>query len=123
MATSINIADKFDQFTDLWSPKVIAELNGQAVKLAKVQGEFVWHDHVREDELFLVFAGTLVIDVPEGQSVTLHPGELYVVPRGVEHRPHTKDGQVVHLMLLEPTGTKHTGEVQHALTKTTYDRL
>ena len=119
----INIAAKFDQFTDHWSPKVIAELNGQAVKLAKVAGEFVWHDHAREDELFMVFRGQLVIDFEEGESIVLSPGELYVVPRGVPHRPRTLNGEEVHLLLLEPIGTKHTGEVKHELTVTTYQRI
>ena len=123
MASPINIAEKFSRFDDRWSPKVIAELNGQAVKLAKVQGEFVWHDHAQEDELFLVFAGTLVIDLEGGRSVILTPGEMYVVPRGVTHRPRTKDGEVVHLLLLEPISTKHTGEVEHELTRTSYERL
>ncbi len=120
---AINLLEKFSRFNDRWSPKVIAELNGQAVKLAKVQGEFVWHDHAEEDELFHVIRGTLILDFEDRESVTLRPGELYVVPRGITHRPRTLDGEEVWLMLLEPVGTKHTGEVDHELTVRTYDRL
>ncbi|CAH1001954.1 hypothetical protein LEM8419_02869 [Neolewinella maritima] len=119
----INIAQKFAQFHDHWSPKVIAELNGQAVKVAEVAGEFVWHDHTDEDELFLVFQGTLYIDFKDRTTVKLQPGEFYIVPRGVLHRPRTETGQEVHLLLLEPIATKHTGEVAHALTVSRYDRL
>ncbi len=120
---AINIAQKFSLFSDHWSPKVVAELNGQAVKLAKVKGEFVWHDHAGEDELFMVFKGTLFIDFEDRDPVVIQPGELFVVPRGVRHRPHTKDGEEVQLLLLEPIETKHTGEVDHELTVRTYDRL
>ncbi len=119
----INVNEKFGRFTDQWSPKVIAELNGQAVKLAKVAGEFVWHDHAEEDELFLVFRGTLIIDLDNEISVTLQPGELYVVPRGTRHRPRTLQGEEAWIMLLEPITTRHTGDVNHALTVTSYDRL
>ena len=120
---AINIQQKFGLFHDHWSPKVVAELNGQAVKLAKVKGEFVWHDHAKEDELFMVFKGTLLIDFEDRDPVVIQPGEFYVVPRGVRHRPHTRDGEEVHLLLLEPRETKHTGEVEHALTVKTYDKL
>ena len=119
----INLAEKFAAFTDRWSPKIIAELNGQQVKLAKVQGEFVWHDHAGEDELFLIYKGTLLIDFRDAPTVELQPGELVVVPRGVEHNPRTKDGQEVWLMLFEPAATKHTGDVVSERTVTEYERL
>ena len=119
----INIADKFSQFDDHWSPRVVTELNGQAVKLAKVSGTFVWHDHTDEDELFLVFRGMLHIDFPDCETVTLREGELFVVPRGTTHRPRTPEGQETWIMLLEPIQTKHTGDVQHALTVTEYKRI
>ncbi|MEB2776548.1 cupin domain-containing protein [Algoriphagus sp. D3-2-R+10] len=80
----VNINEKFDLIKELWSPKIIGELNGQDVKLAKVQGEFVWHNHTNEDELFLIIKGTLKIDL-EGESITLNEGEMLVIPRGVEH--------------------------------------
>ncbi|NJB85068.1 mannose-6-phosphate isomerase-like protein (cupin superfamily) [Lewinella marina] len=120
---AINLLDKFSRFSDQWSPKVIAELNGQAVKLAKVQGTFVWHDHAEEDELFFVVRGTLLIDFEDRETVRLEPGELYVVPRGVRHCPRTEGEEEVWLMLLEPISTKHTGEVEDARTVRTYDRL
>lgn len=119
----INILEKFAQFDDHWSPKIISELNGQEIKLAKVKGEFVWHDHADEDELFLIFKGTLHLDFRDRETVTLRPGEFYVVPRGVEHRPRTKDGEEVWLLLLEPQGTKHTGEVDSELTVREFDHI
>jgi len=109
---STNILRKFDLFTDQWSPKIIGELNGQQLKLAKIQGEFVWHDHADEDELFLVYKGTLYLDFRDRETVTLRPGECYIVPKGVAHFPRTKDNMEVWLMLIEPASTKHTGEVQ-----------
>lgn len=116
----INIANKLSLFQDKWSPKIIADLNGQHVKLAKIQGDFVFHNHAEEDELFYILSGELYMDF-EDHTVLLGPGEMIVVPAGVEHCPRTKDGQEVHLMLVEPHNTKHTGEVQHELTKTSYD--
>lgn len=118
-----NILQKFSLFTDHWSPKIIGELNGQQLKLAKVKGEFVWHDHEAEDELFLVYKGTLFLDFRDGTTVELNPGEFHIVPRGVEHRPRTKDGMEVWLMLMEPATTKHTGEVQTEMTVHNPDRI
>ena len=115
--TKINVAEKFSLFSSHWTPKIIGEMNGQQMKLAKVQGEFVWHDHQEEDELFLVFKGTLYIDFRNAPTAIIGPGELVVVPKKVEHRPWTKDGEEVHLMLIEPTATKHTGEVIHEKTQ------
>jgi len=119
----VNILEKFSQFNDHWSPKIISELNGQEIKLAKVKGEFVWHDHADEDELFLIYRGTLFLDFRDRETVALNPGEFYVVPKGVEHRPRTKDGEEVWLLLLEPKGIKHTGEVETELTVKDYERL
>lgn len=112
----VNIDQKFTLFSDHWAPRIIGELNGQHLKLAKVQGEFVWHDHADEDELFLVQKGTLYLDLRDGTTVELNPGEFYVMPRGVEHRPRTKPDEEVWLILIEPAGIKHTGEVEDALT-------
>jgi len=112
----VNIRQKFQLFTEQWTPKIIAELNGQHLKLAKVSGEFVWHDHAGEDELFLVHKGTLYLDLRDGTTIELNPGEFYVMPRGVEHRPRTKTGEEVWLMLIEPAGIKHTGEVEAEIT-------
>lgn len=118
-----NVLQKFSLFSDQWSPKIIAELNGQQIKLAKVQGEFVWHDHADEDELFLVYRGTLFLDFRNRETVELVPGELYVVPKGVEHRPRTKEGEEVWIMLMEPAVIKHTGEVESELTVEECERI
>ena len=119
----INLEEKFALFEDLWSPKIVAELNGQAVKLAKVSGEFVWHDHAEEDELFLVMRGELYIDFRDRDTVLLRPGALYVVPRGVEHRPRTRPGEEAWIVLLEPLTTAHTGAVDHELTQREAQRI
>lgn len=114
----INVKEKFALFSEKWTPKIIGELNEQHIKLAKVQGDFVWHDHENEDELFIVFQGTLYIDFRDGSTKTIGPGEILVVPKGVEHRPWTKDGEEVQLMLIEPKATKHTGDVVDEKTQT-----
>ena len=116
----VNLNEKFSLLTDRWSPKIIGELNGQYVKLAKVQGEFVWHTHQEEDELFYVVKGTLKIEFRD-KVIVLNPGEMMIVPRGVEHNPVAEEE--VWLMLFEPAETKHTGEVEHELTVKQYDRL
>ncbi len=103
---ALNLKEKLSLFHDQWSPKVIAALNGQWVKLAKVQGEFVWHSHEQEDELFLVVSGELTIRFRD-REVTLGEGELCVVPRGVEHQPYAE--QEAHILLFEPATTAHTG--------------
>lgn len=109
----VDLGEKFDLFTDLWSPKLVARLNDYEVKLVKVAGEFVWHTHDETDELFLVVEGTLVIQLRD-RDVTLGPGQLFVVPRGVEHCPRA-DGEVKAL-LLEPTGVVNTGDAGGDLT-------
>lgn len=105
----INLQDKFRRIEERWHPYVIAELNGQQVKLARLEGPFIWHSHEHEDELFLVVEGRLRIELRDG-AVQLGPGELCVIPRGVEHLP-VADG-LVSVMLFEPATTKHTGEVE-----------
>jgi mannose-6-phosphate isomerase-like protein (cupin superfamily) len=102
------LAEKLSAIVEKWSPRIVAELNGQHVKLAKIQGEFVWHRHEREDELFLVLEGTLVMQFRD-RDVVLGPGEMIVVPRGVEHRPVASEE--THLLLFEPAGTLNTGDV------------
>ncbi len=104
----INLAEKFALFDDHWRPRIVAELNGQHVKLAKLQGEFVWHHHKSEDELFLVVKGNLTLQFRE-RDVTLGPGEFLVVPAGVEHRPVA--AEEVEVLLLEPKSTLNTGNV------------
>jgi len=122
MATlsKINLEKKFAAFDDLWSPRVAAELNGQQVKLAKLHGEFVWHHHENEDELFWVVDGELRIELRDG-AVTLGPGELLVVPRGVEHRPVAEEPCSV--VLFEPASTLNTGNVREERTRDRLDRI
>ncbi len=114
----INIAQKLDLFKETWTPKIISELNGQQVKLAKLHGEFVWHNHAHEDELFFVIKGELIIEFRD-KTVNLGPGEMIVVPAGVDHKPIAQEE--VHVMLIEPAAIKHTGNVQHELTKEKLD--
>ncbi|MGH7527094.1 MAG: cupin domain-containing protein [Gemmatimonadales bacterium] len=120
MVTKINLAEKFACFTEQWSPKIVADLNDSHVKLAKVQGEFVWHQHAEEDELFIVVRGVLTIELRDGR-VTLGPGELVVIPKGVEHRPVAQEE--VHLILIEPKATRHTGDVVTDRTVHEYARI
>jgi len=103
---AINLAEKFGMFTDLWQPKVVAEMNDYQFKLSKVVGEFVWHDHPETDETFLVLDGNLRIDFRDG-AVHLGPGEMFVVPKGVEHRPYAE--KEVNVMIIEPRGVLNTG--------------
>lgn len=109
----INVKEKFGLFNEQWTPKIIAELNGQQVKLAKLQGEFVWHHHANEDELFLVIKGALRMQFRD-RIVTVREGEMIMVPRSVEHNPVAEEETWV--MLFEPAATKHTGNVQHERT-------
>jgi mannose-6-phosphate isomerase-like protein (cupin superfamily) len=120
MGDAINLDERFAQFSDQWSPKVIARLNDYEVKLARLEGEFVWHDHPDTDELFLVLDGELVIQLRD-RDVHLGPGELFVVPRGVEHCPRA-DGEV-RALLLEPRGVVNTGAAGGQLTATYDDTL
>ncbi|MFG2720584.1 cupin domain-containing protein [Streptomyces sp. NPDC048416] len=110
----VNIADKLSQFSDLWSQKKVAVLNDYEVKLAKLKGEFVWHSHEDTDELFLVISGRLTIQLRDA-DVVLEPGELFVVPRGVEHCPVADEETAI--LLLEPAGTMNTGDVGGPMTK------
>ena len=109
----VNLAEKFSQIAEHWSPKIVGELNGQHVKLAKFQGPFHWHHHESEDELFLVVKGSFRMDF-RGRSVTLHEGEFLIVPRGVEHCPVADDE--VCVLLFEPSGTLNTGNVRNERT-------
>lgn len=106
---TVNLAEKFSRFSDLWSPKIAADLNDSYVKLAKFKGDFVWHDHPEEDELFLVVKGRLRIDL-RGGAVEVGPGEFVVIPKGVEHRPVAEEE--VHAVLIEPKTTVNTGNVE-----------
>jgi len=103
----VNLREKLTRFDDLWSPKIVADMNDYHVKVVKVRGEFLWHTHAETDELFLVLKGCLTIRHRDGE-VTLEEGELYVVPRDVEHMPVA--AEECHILLLEPAGTVNTGE-------------
>ena len=104
----VNLAEKFAAFSEHWRPKVVGELNGQEVKIVKLQGEFVWHKHDSEDELFLVWRGRFRVEFRD-RTVELKPGEMLVVPRGVEHR--TAADEEVEIILFEPAATRNTGNV------------
>lgn len=110
----INLSDKFSKFSEHWSPKIVGELNGQHVKLAKLKGEFVWHKHDLEDELFLVVEGELKIEFKD-KIVTLQKNEFIIVPKGVEHKPVAENEVLV--MLFEPLSTLNTGDTENDLTK------
>jgi mannose-6-phosphate isomerase-like protein (cupin superfamily) len=116
----VNLAQKFSTFDDLWAPKIVAELNGQAVKLAKLQGEFIWHHHDVEDELFLVVKGRLLIQFRD-RDVLLEEGDLIVVPAGVEHKPVAEEE--AHVLLFEPQTTLNTGNVQDERTITEVEKI
>jgi mannose-6-phosphate isomerase-like protein (cupin superfamily) len=114
MTLAINLEDKLQQFSAHWSPKVVAEFNGHDVMVVKVKGEFVWHSHPDTDDFFFVLNGNLTIKLRAG-DVHLGPGDLYVVPKGVEHCPFAEEE--AHLLLIEPAGTPNTGDIATAATK------
>ena len=113
MLKAININDKLNKFSDYWSPKVIGEMNNYQFKLAKVKGQFIWHSHKETAETFIVLNGELIIEF-KNEKVKLSKGELYIVPKGVEHKPYAKDE--CHIMLIEPKGIINTGNRSSELT-------
>jgi mannose-6-phosphate isomerase-like protein (cupin superfamily) len=117
----VSLTDAFASFDDHWEPRLAAELNGQAVKLAKVEGEFVWHHHADADELFLVRSGELRIELREADDIELTAGEMVVVPRGVEHRPVADEE--AEILLFEPRETRNTGNVENEQTHEEVDRI
>ncbi len=108
---------KFTLLEDLWGPKIIGELNGQVVKIAKIKGEFIWHTHENEDELFLVVKGQVLIKMRDG-DIKLNEGELFIVPGGIEHKPVAKEE--AHILMFEPQSTLNTGNIRdkHTVDKT-----
>jgi mannose-6-phosphate isomerase-like protein (cupin superfamily) len=123
----VNLKEKLSLFSDHWNPRIVGELNGQQVKLAKLQGEFIWHEHAfiwhehaQEDELFLVLKGRLTVKLRD-RDVELEPGEFFIVPRGVEHQPVA--AQEVHVLMFEPTSTLNTGVVRNELTRDNLETL
>ena len=111
---SINLADKLSMVSEHWTPKIVADFNGHDVMVVKVQGEFNWHSHPDTDDFFMVLSGRLIIQLRDG-DVELNPGELYVVPKGVEHCPRAE--AETQLLLIEPAGTPNTGDAETAVTK------
>jgi mannose-6-phosphate isomerase-like protein (cupin superfamily) len=117
----VNLRQKLSLFTEHWTPKIVGELNGQHVKLVKVEGEFTWHDHADEDELFLVLHGTLTIKLRD-RDIVLREGEFFIVPRGVEHKPIAEEE--AHILLLEPAAlARNTGNVENELTAAPQERI
>ena len=109
----INLNQKFALFNEHWTPKIISELNDYQIKIVKVKGDFVWHNHSNTDEFFLVIEGTLYIEF-ESETMELNAGEMYVVPKGVQHRPYAREE--CKIMLIEPPGVVNTGEADSELT-------
>ena len=116
----VNLQEIFTKFSDYWNPRIIGELNGQQIKAAKLKGEFVFHHHDDEDEMFLVLEGQLKIAF-EDKTVDISPGEFIIIPKGVSHKPIAEEE--VHLLLFEPASTLHTGNVRHELTKDNLKKL
>ena len=116
----VNLSEKLAQFSDQWKPKIVGELNGQHVKLAKILGEFIWHKHDHEDELFLVVKGRFRMEFRD-RHVWLEEGEFLVVPRGVEHRPVAEEE--AHVLLFEPASTLNTGNVRNERTVADLERI
>jgi len=116
----VNLAEKFAQFSDYYNPRIIGELNGQQIKAAKVKGDFIWHHHENEDELFLVVKGKLTMDFRD-KTVDIHPGEFIIVPRGVEHRPRADEE--TEMLLFEPDSTLNTGNTVNELTREKLEKI
>ena len=116
----INIAQKLDLFSDYFNPRIVGKLNGQHVKLVKFKGEFIWHHHEAEDEMFLVIDGSFTMELRD-KKVHLEKGEFIIIPRGTEHRPVARDE--VHVMLFEPASTINTGNKQTELTRNTLESI
>ncbi|MGF1454138.1 MAG: cupin domain-containing protein [Alphaproteobacteria bacterium] len=111
---TVNLAEKLETFSETWSPRIVAAFNGHDVMVVKASGEFVWHSHPETDDFFLVLKGRLRIDLPDG-PITLGPGEMTVIPKGMEHRPVAEED--VHMVIIEPAGTPNTGNETTAAEK------
>jgi mannose-6-phosphate isomerase-like protein (cupin superfamily) len=120
MTRKVNLAESLARFQDRWNPRIVGEVNDCHVKLAKLEGEFLWHRHAAEDELFLVVRGRLVMRLRDG-DVVLEEGEMLVVPRGVEHCPYAEEE--CHVLLVEPRSTLNTGDVENEHTRRDLERL
>ncbi|MFC6999376.1 cupin domain-containing protein [Rufibacter roseus] len=116
----VNLTEKLGKFNDYWNPRIAGELNGQQVKLAKFQGDFIWHKHDHEDELFLVISGEMKMELRD-KTVYVKPGEFIIIPRGVEHRPGAD--QEAHVLLFEPASVVNTGEIKNELTRENLEKI
>jgi len=116
----VNLQSKLETFQEYWTPKIVGKLNNQLVKIAKVKGAFVMHQHEQEDELFYVIEGTLFIELKD-KTLELNKGEFVIIPKGVEHKPYAPEE--VHIMLFEPASTLNTGNTQNALTISDLDEI
>ncbi|MGR3570924.1 cupin domain-containing protein [Brevirhabdus sp.] len=114
MTDAINLAEKLSTFDERWSPRTVSLFNGHDVMVVKVEGEFTWHSHPDTDDFFLVLKGEIDIELRD-RTITLKAGEIYVIPKGVEHRPVAR--QEAHLLLIEPTGTPNTGDPETAVAR------
>ena len=121
MTPIVNLDAEYSRVTEHWSPRVIAIANGQYLKIARVKGELVWHSHADEDELFMVYKGAFGLRYRDGREVILRPGDVHVVPRGVEHLPFAAEETLV--MFFEPAATKHTGDVVSEVTRTIDEQM
>ena len=117
----VNLKEKFERFSDYWSPKIVGDVNDAQIKLVKIKGEFIWHHHDREDELFLVVKGRLLMQLRDG-NITVNEGEFIIIPRGTEHCPAAL-GDEVHIVLMEPKTTLNTGDVANARTISKLERI
>ena len=122
MMKAINLAEKYTKFNKQWHPHKIAQVDDMQVIIAKIQGEFVWHAHEHEDELFMVIKGTLHMQYRDRTEI-IREGELVVVPKGVEHCPKSQDDEEVHILLFEKQSTSHTGEVEDEKTVSHYPKI
>ncbi len=107
----INLQEKFEKISGYWHPYIIGELNENFIKLARLKGTLIWHKHEDEDEMFVVIKGTLLMEFRDGRTLKILPGEVLIIPKGIEHLPGTMGEEEVEVMLIEPKNTKHTGEI------------
>jgi len=116
----INLADKLARFSECWSPRIVGELNGQHVKVVKIKGEFLWHEHEKEDELFLVITGKMIIHLRD-RAIELSEGEFFIVPKGIEHKPAAEEE--AHILIFEPASTVNTGTIRNERTVDRPERI
>lgn len=120
MIEKVNIREKLKQFSDYYNPRIAGELNGQYIKLVKLKGDFTWHKHDKEDEMFLVLEGVLKMELRD-KTIEIYPNEFIIIPRGVEHKPSAENE--VHLMLFEPVSTLNTGDKQNEFTRKELEKI